>query len=67
MDIIMVQDEQVGQYNCALNDEGPDFRVGSTGNVPSVHHGYIDQIRISNMARYTGSTYTIKWFKWICR
>ena len=43
----------------ALNDEGSDFRVGSTGNVPSVHHGYIDQIRISNIARYTGSTYTI--------
>ena len=31
----------------------------STGNVPPVHHGFIDQIRISNIARYTGSTYTV--------
>ena len=43
----------------ALVDENSDFRVGSTGNVPPVHHGFIDQIRISNIARYTGSTYTV--------
>ena len=43
----------------ALYDENSDFRVGSTGNVPNSHHGYIDQIRISNIARYTGSTYTV--------
>ena len=43
----------------ALGDENSDFRVGSTGNVPNVHHGYLDQIRISNIARYTDSTYTI--------
>ena len=44
----------------ALGDENSDFRVGSTGNVPNVHHGYLDQIRISNIARYTDSTYTIQ-------
>jgi len=43
----------------ALVDENSDFRIGSQGNVPNVHHGYIDQVRISNIARYTGSTYTI--------
>ena len=43
----------------ALNDENSDFRIGATGNVSNVHHGYIDQIRISNTARYTNSTYTI--------
>ena len=45
--------------SAALADENSDFRVGSTGNVPPVHHGFIDQIRISNIARYTGSTYTV--------
>ena len=43
----------------ALIDENSDFRVGSTGNVPNVHHGYIDQIRISNIARYTNTSYTV--------
>jgi|11BtaG_2_1085332.scaffolds.fasta_scaffold19612_2 hypothetical protein len=43
----------------ALNDENSDFRIGATGNVPNAHHGYIDQIRISNTARYTSGTYTI--------
>lgn len=43
----------------ALVDENSAFRVGATGNVTNVHHGYIDQIRISNTARYTGSTYTV--------
>ena len=43
----------------ALVDENSDFRVGATGNVTNSHHGHIDQIRISNIARYTGSTYTV--------
>ena len=42
-----------------LNDENSDWRLGATGNVGDVHHGYIDQVRISNIARYTGGTYTI--------
>ena len=43
----------------ALNDENSDLRIGSTGNVNDTHQGYIDQIRISNTARYTGGTYTV--------
>ena len=43
----------------SLVDENSDFRVGSTGNVPSVHQGYLDQIRISNTVRYSGTTYSV--------
>ena len=43
----------------SLIDENSDFRVGATGNVTNAHHGYIDQIRFSDTARYTGGTLTV--------
>ena len=43
----------------SLVDENSGFRVGATGNVTTTNQGYLDQIRISNTARYTAGTYTV--------
>jgi hypothetical protein len=43
----------------ALVDENSGLRIGATGNVTTTNGGYIDQVRISNTARYTAGTYTI--------
>ena len=43
----------------SLVDENSGFRIGATGNVTTTNQGYLDQIRISNTARYTAGTYTV--------
>jgi len=43
----------------SLVDENSGLRIGATGNVTTTNGGYIDQVRISNTARYTEGTYTI--------
>ncbi len=43
----------------ALIDENSGVRFGATGNVTTTNGGYLDQIRISNNARYTSGTYTV--------
>ena len=43
----------------SLVDENSGIRFGATGNVTTTNGGYLDQIRISNTARYTAGTYTI--------
>ena len=43
----------------SLVDENSGVRFGATGNVTMTNGGYLDQIRISNTARYTSGTYTI--------
>jgi hypothetical protein len=43
----------------ALVDENSDFRIFSGGNVTDSFDGYIDQFAVSDVARYSGSTYTV--------
>jgi hypothetical protein len=43
----------------ALVDENSDFRIFANGNINDSFEGYIDQFAVSDVARYSGSTYTV--------
>jgi len=43
----------------ALSDVNSDFRIGAQGNVPNAWSAYQDQFCISDIARYSGTSYTI--------
>ncbi len=43
----------------AMEDVGSDFRIAAQGNIPHAMTGYIDQFRVSNVARYDVSSASI--------
>ena len=45
--------------SASLVDENSDFRIFANGNINDSFEGYIDQFAVSDVARYSGSTYTV--------